>query len=466
MIGIRTSKTQLRFSRRALLKGMGVGGAFLPLIDAEPALGANAAGFVKRVVTITWTNGMPSTNFWPTTDTDPTSSTVLAPLASLAAKVSVIAAVDCKIMLDLGHKYDGHFTFPVLWTGTYKNTGGQSCTASGPSLDQVYSDYVATTTNLPIPLLAISMVGGKGTSFRTGGVANTANTDPTRLFSQSFTGLGAAAAPAMPNTPAAAATNPQLRRKSVLDFVKDDLQTFTARLGTVDQAKVNAHLDSVRQLELQLTASASAGTGSAPGVATGAACKATSPTSSTVFETKMKSFLDLTAIALRCDLTRAVSLVWGADGGSGPGSWPALGIGDYHGLAHQGAGGYANKSKIDAYYYSQVAYLAQALDGTMESGGTVLDHSVIGMANDMDEGAEHYVGRLPFVLVGSAGGALKTGKVVRLGAWAGKTGTYWKQDSGIAHNTLLATLAGALGVTASATTFGTGYPGNITDLLA
>src|SRR5450432_2791332 len=145
MIGIRTSTTRLRFSRRALLKGMGVSGAFLPLLEAEPALGATADGVVKRLVTITWTNGMPSTGFWPSTDTDPTSSTVLQPLSSLAFKVTVAAAVDCKIMLDGGHKYDGHFTYPVLWTGTYKNTGGQNAAATGPSLDQVYSHYVAQT---------------------------------------------------------------------------------------------------------------------------------------------------------------------------------------------------------------------------------------------------------------------------------------------------------------------------------
>jgi len=455
MIGIRTSTTRLRFSRRALLKGMGVSGAFLPLLEAEPALGATADGVVKRLVTITWTNGMPSTGFWPSTDTDPTSSTVLQPLSSLASKVTVAAAVDCKIMLDGGHKYDGHFTYPVLWTGTYKNTGGQNAAATGPSLDQVYSDYVAQTVNLPKPLLAISMVGGKGTSYRTGGVANSAETDPTRLFTQAFSSSGGSTA-----APAANGVSPQLRRKSILDFVKDDLQTFTTRLGMVDQAKVAAHLESVRQLELQLTATTGTGTGSGTAVS----CKATAPAGATAFEGKLKAFLDLTAIALRCDLTRSVSMVWGADGGSGPGSWPALGIGDYHGLAHQGPGGYAQKTKVDSYYYSQVAYLAQQLDATMETGGTALDHSIIGVTNDMDEGAEHYVGRLPFVLIGSAGGAIKTGRVVRLGTWVGKTGTYWKADSGIAHNMMLATIASALGV--PGTSFGTGYPGLLPDLMA
>lgn len=467
MIGIRTSTTKLRFSRRALLKGMGIGGAFLPLIDAEPAVGANADGFVKRVVTISWTNGMPSTLFWPSSDTDPTSSQVLTPLAPVSSKVLVVAAVDCKIMTDMNHKYDGHFTYPVLWTGTYKNTGGQNNTATGPSLDQVYSDYVAQTTNLPIPLLAISMVGGKGTSYRTGGTANTAQTDPAKLFSQSFSGVGGGSTtPAMPGTPG---VPPQLRRKSILDFVKDDLQTFTTRLGTTDQGKVAAHLESIRQLELQLTAAAAVGTGTGGGtVATGASCKATSPTGTTAFEGKLKAFLDLTAIALRCDLTRSVSMVWGADGGSGPGSWPALGIGDYHGLAHQGAAGYATKVKIDSYYYTQVAYLAQALDATMESGGTALDHSLIGITNDMTEGAAHDVARLPFVLVGTAGGAIKSGRVVKLGTWVGKTGTYWTAPSGIAHNLLLATMAGALGVTGTTPMDfgGSGYAGNLPMLLA
>lgn len=461
MIGIRTSTTQARFSRRALLKGMGISAAFLPLIEAERARGATADGVVKRLVTITWTNGMPSTTFWPSSDTDPTSSDVLKPLASLSSKVLVAAAVDCKIMLDGGHNYDGHFTYPVLWTGTYKNTGGQNCTATGPSLDQVYSDYVAKSANLPIPLLAISMVGGKGTSYRAGGTANSAQTDPAKLFSQSFS--SGVATP--PPTTGGVAVSPGLRRKSILDFVKDDLQTFTKRLGTGDQAKVAAHLESVRQLELQLTATTSTPAGGGTGT-TAVNCKATSPASSKVFETTMKSFLDLTAIALRCDMTRSVSMVWGADGGSGPGSWPALGIGDYHGLAHQGASGYTNKTKIDSYYYSQVAYLAQALDGTMESGGTVLDNSVIGITNDMTEGASHYVGRLPFVLVGKAGGAIRTGRVVRLGKWVGKTGNYWNADSGVAHNLLLAAIAGALGVTESAASFGTGYPGTVADLLA
>jgi hypothetical protein len=47
-----------RFSRRALLSGLGVSGAMLPLLNAERALAATPTGFPKRLVTVTWTNGI------------------------------------------------------------------------------------------------------------------------------------------------------------------------------------------------------------------------------------------------------------------------------------------------------------------------------------------------------------------------------------------------------------------------
>jgi hypothetical protein len=95
---------------------------------------------------------------------------------------------------------------------------------------------------------------------------------------------------------------------------------------------------------------------------------------------------------------------------------------------------------------SQLAYLAKALDGSMEAGGTTLDHSVIVMGNDMAEGSFHSVNAIPFVLVGGAGGALRTGRTVKLGKW-NTTGQYWRAgNTGIPHNRLLASLAQAMDV--------------------
>ncbi len=85
------------------------------------------------------------------------------------------------------------------------------------------------------------------------------------------------------------------------------------------------------------------------------------------------------------------------------------------------------------------------------------------MLNIMNEGSNHYVGQLPYVIVGSGGGYFRTGRVVKLGTWANKIGTYWKVDSGVAHNRLLASIVTAVGVPVSS--YGTGdYGGPLTEL--
>ena len=117
----------------------------------------------------------------------------------------------------------------------------------------------------------------------------------------------------------------------------------------------------------------------------------------------MKAFSDLVATALRCDLTRAVSLVWADQGGSAPYAMPflnlggsGLDIGEVHAIAHEGPDGYALKAKIDGWYMSQLSYLAQALDATAEGGGTALDNSsLIVMGNAQAEGSSHPRGRHP-----------------------------------------------------------------------
>jgi hypothetical protein len=143
---------------------------------------------------------------------------------------------------------------------------------------------------------------------------------------------------------------------------------------------------------------------------------------------------------------------------------PFLNVGDVHGVAHQGSAGYATKVQIDTWYIQQLAYLATALDSTAEGTGTLLDNSLLVMGNDMTEGSFHSVSAIPFVLVGTAGGALKAGRTVKVGTWATKTGNYWSGgNTGIPHNRLLASIANFMDVS----TMGFGapmYPGTLTEL--
>ncbi len=436
MIAIRTEATRQRFSRRALLRRMGASAALIPLLHSERARAAGIGGFPKRLITIAWANGVAQPNFYATGN-DPTATEIMAPLAPFSSKVLVVAGLDCKVMLDTGHTYDGHFTYPSMFTGTYRNVGGQNGTATGPSIDQVVADAIAKQVNLPMPLLN-AVAAGKTTSFRGDNQRNTGETDPTRLFNTLF--ASKTASPDQLNALRA-------RRKSVLDFVSQELTGFGTKLGTDDRSKIGAHLDSIRKLELSLTAAASSGT-----------CMVANPGATADYQAKVKAFNELAATAIRCDVTRTVSLTWADNGGSGPGTLPFLNLGsvaikgadgasEVHAIAHQGAAGYALKTRIDTWYMTQLAYLTKLLADTPEAGGSALDNSVIAMGNDMAEGSFHSVDSLPFVLVGGAGGAFKTGRTVRVGTWATRAGTYWKGgNSGVAHNRLLASLANAMDV--------------------
>ncbi len=85
------------------------------------------------------------------------------------------------------------------------------------------------------------------------------------------------------------------------------------------------------------------------------------------------------------------------------------------------------KTKIDNWIFSQVALMLAKLEGSKEGDGTALDNTVVVTANDMEDGASHYVGKVPFVLIGSCGGFFKTGQ--------------FQKYSKVGHNRLLVLVA-------------------------
>jgi hypothetical protein len=404
-----------RFSRRAVLKGLGLSAGMLPLINAERALGATTpSGAPKRLVLCTWCNGVIGKTFYPadgaTLDFGPTSTQqTLAALAPFQKKVLMPMGLG----LNVG-QYAGHFAWGVLWTGKASGRTGQ-----GPSIDQYVSDQIAKTTQLPIPLLnlGVRVIGdGKPSSWRSAGQANQWEIEPDRAFNRMFAGA------AMPT--------PELdllrtRRKSVLDFVSRELNNFGKRLGTEDRAKIEAHHTSLRAIETELSAPSAAAACMKPNMMPGSSKQDT--------PTLMDLMYDLAGLALRCDITRVATIDQYDDGGGDGNSFSWLGINsDYHAVAHGGSGRAAEKTKIDAWIYSKVARLAKALDDTQEGGVTALDNTVICVGNGQEDGASHQVWPIPFVLIGSAGGYFKTGRAV-------------KYPTNHPHNKLLATIVTAMG---------------------
>jgi hypothetical protein len=397
-----------RYSRRALLKSLGLSAAMMPLLHAEKALGQTKDGFPKRLVLVTWTNGVIKSSFYPEGN-ELTIGATLKPLEAYQKKMLMPMGLGLNLAT-----YAGHFAWGALWTGQAKGRTGQ-----GPSIDQYVSDQIAKSgVQLPVPLMTtgVRCIGdGQPSSWRSAGQKNVWETDPNRLFTRMF------ASTSMPS--------PQLdllkmRRQSVLDFVRRELDSFTTRLGAEDRPKVEAHQQSLRDIEKRL---------SAPTGGSGAACTKPMVAAGKLDTPAMlKTMYDLIAAALKCDVTRVATIDIYDDGGGDGNSFSWLGINrDYHAVAHSGGGAAADKIKIDSWLFSNVANLVKQLDDTPESGGTALDNSVIVTGNGMEDGASHKVGPIPFLLIGSAGGYFKTGRVLRF--------------PNEPHNKLLASIVNAMG---------------------
>jgi hypothetical protein len=434
-----TMKKDLRYSRRALLKSLGASAALLPLIHAERARAATETGFPKRFVAVTHGNGVMGSSFYPSGTEITTLGATLAAFEPVKTKMIMPIGLDYKHIIDDGFKYDGHFTYCATLTGT-REKKSESRKALGPSIDQMISDDIAKRVTLKAPLLTLgikSVGDGCSTSWRASGQQNAAELDPARLFSRLFSGAA---------MPPQQVDQLRLRQKSVLDYVSKEFAAFGRRLGTEDRLKIDAHTQSIRELETQLNNAGSVGAGAA---------NCTGPMVGTAKSTDVlaKSMFDITAVALRCDITRVVTITMFDDGGGDGNSFPWLGINtDYHAVAHGGSGSAANKTKIDAWIYSNVASLAKQLDATMEAGGTALDHSVIATFSDMDDGASHFNGKIPITLTGGCGGYFKPG---------GKVFRY----TGGAHNKLLATLCNAMDLPVQGVG-GAAYAGTLPELKA
>jgi Protein of unknown function (DUF1552) len=428
----------LRYSRRSLLKGLGLGMGVLPLLNSE-RVRAQSAGVAKRLITMVWGSGIVPSAFYAPAGALGTMPAILAPLDPWKSKVLQIrgrslGGIDSKVMVDVGNRYGGHSSYPSLLTGT--------ATGTKASIDTLYADQLATA-GMPKAQLNVGCIpGSTSTSWRAGRVKNTSETNPYRLFTTLF--AGASATPQQ-------TSNLLLRRKSVLDHVTTELTNFQSVIGADDKAKVQAHLDSVRQIEMQLTAGATAAPGAAcaPPPNTPAGIALTSPLT---LPDHLRLMLDLVAAAVKCDMARSITIDVLDNGGANNQTFPWINVSNpgFHAIAHNGASAFTQKTAIDTWFYTQVAYLAAKLGTNPEGAVTTLDNTSILVLNDMSEGDFHDVQNLPIVIVGSGGGFFKTGVCVQPTANA-------------PHNQLLTSMCHAMGLQVASV--GDTYTGDLDSLL-
>lgn len=391
------SLTQL--NRRALLRGAGVAVA-LPTLEAmlsdrgllHAVAHAQAQQAPQRLVIFFFPNGLASLDDWipSTTGSGFAVKPAMAPLEPFRDSLNVLSGIDLKV----GGAGGGH-----EWgTSGFATCVDNSPTgAGGPSMDQVAAQQLGDATRfrslvvsdncVPQPYdVNLSYISYSGASNPVPPIR-----DPKELFDKLFEGY----------TPMPAGSQPSdlvARRRSVLDFVKSDLGRLNGVLGSGDRQRLDAHLTGVRELERQLDRSASA---------QAAACAL--PASPTLDGSKYSEegenlLIDLTALALKCDLTRYASFMV-SYGGASNGPAP-----NQHALTHD-----QNREATVPIVAGQVAFFARLLsklsdDTALEGSGTVLDNSLLYLGSELSGGSQHSNDNLPVVLAGKAGGQVVTGR--------------------------------------------------------
>ena len=195
------------------------------------------------------------------------------------------------------------------------------------------------------------------------------------------------------------------RDRSILDSITHDVAGLRRVLGPSDRARLNDYLDDVREIErrVQLAGKAATDLPDAPiGI----------PQS---FDEHIKLQFDLMALALKTDITRVATFMYGRDNTNT--THPVSGVTlSHHGASHHGnkAEGLEAFAKINTYFVQLYAYLLDKLRSTPDGDGTLLDHSVVVLGSSMANANEHDHAPVPMVVAGGASGRIKGGRHIRV----------------------------------------------------
>jgi hypothetical protein len=434
-----------RLSRRALLRGAGGVMVAMPAMEAmlPRTARAQAAARPKRLVIFFTPNGtdnhFPNSNhFVPKT---PGTTYVLgpevAPLEPLRRKLLILSGVhmdSCKPAINgigdlhsvgMSQMLTGIKYIEDMQYIKYNNRAAGF--AGGISVDQHLAKRIGNATRFPSLEFGVCTTSDYGIHPFSRMISAGPNQpvppedDPASLFKRVFTDGSVMADSGMDKI--------RTQRLSILDFVKDDFMRLQPRLSAGDRRKLDQHLTAVRDLETRLARPV-------PAPSSNLACmnptfaQAGDPLSKANFPTTGKQQMDLLALALKCDVTRIASLQWSWARSTLVHTWTGSNK-SHHDMSHFGPT--PELTAVNTWFSSQLAYFAQQLDAADEGNGTsVLDNSIIWYCSEVNWGYTHSFDDIRVFLLGTGGGAIKTGQYMALNSQP--------------HQKLLVTLMNAMGV--------------------
>jgi len=462
----------LRFTRRNLLRGGLAATAAIPLLNAHRAIGDNASP--TRFVVFTTPNGTRNSLFWPTgSEKSFTLNQITKPLEAYKSKLTFLKGIRLNDSLQngalggtLGSEHargtGGMLTARPLNAG--KNFVSFGNTTSGWGSGQSLDQYLATRLAPPTKFKSLQLgVHVRDTEVRAR-ISYTGSNQPVppredpkdvfkTLFGDPMSTPGGMTDPALARLWA--------QRKSVFDSMNGETRRLMGLVGAEDRLKLEAHLTAMRDVEQRLVGT--------PGTGSGAGTTCSPPTLATVdlgvddqYLQAGKNQMDLAAAALACDQTRILTFQWSYSESEHLFQFLKLsgtGIsGNHHAISHDFAASgtnYLAYNAIQTWYAEQVAYFLGKLDSYQEGERTLLDNTILLWATEIGESTQHDLTLMPYVLAGSAGGAISAGRYLDFSSA--------RKD----NNQLLVSIAHAMGAN-DLNSFGdaSGAPGPLSGLTA
>lgn len=413
-----------QMNRRTLLRGLGATALIAPFAQL-PALRRAQAASPKRALFVYVPDGCIPDRWHPTgSETSFTLPEMSAPLEVIKQHLVFIDGL-------------------TMYAGGATHEGGiaKVLTGVGPkSLDIFLGEELGGGTphrSLQLGVGATFQAGASGMSYVGEGQPITPDDDPLNAFSRVF------------GTPAGGSAGDQelakRKKQSVLDAALADVNALKKRLGSTEREKLDIHLDSLRELEGRITGEATAGCGTGDFNKTGFSVSPTDYYPKTYhkeehFKLVGEMQMDLAVLALSCGATNVASLMWShavsptkiAETGVSQGNHDASHYGDVN---SQMAKDFA---KLKRWFMERFVYLIQKMENTPDGDGSLLDNTLVVLCSELGDSNLHDHDRVPFVLAGRAGGALKTGRFLN----------YAKKNGGEnePHTKLLVSVANAVGV--------------------
>jgi hypothetical protein len=457
----------MEMNRRNLLRALGLAGPayFLPSLRPRKAYAADPA--IPTRVLFFYTPHGTMFRQWIQTPAGASAATetnfglgpILTPLAAFKSRMTILASLGMDSTgVDPTAGANGHIGGQTHALSAINRAN--SSAAGGISIDQ----FIANGINSPSPVTALPSL--ELSARNNAGIANFLTswagsnslvppmTNPATVYSRLFPN-----GPPSSQGPDPAAVALANRRKSILDGVLGEFNAVKQPLSTTDKAKLDSHASLIRDLEARLSLTPTIG------------CTAPPQTISAQYKTDcaygagnscvqdaVTAFTSLAVSAFACDITRVITF----DVDQLPSTM--FGVPDIHAFLHSmddmswylkgtiAAGSAAQvpaniliANKFYASYAQFLANLLMQLDAVAEpDGSTLLDHTIVVWCGEIGS-SNHSDNIVNYLLVGSGGGFVKTGRYLSF--------PLQKNGYGPPHNNLFVSLANAMGLT-NVTTFG------------